>query len=97
MLAAVLLSPRANAYSLPNYDRNSYCSQQAGARSDAKQVIEGCLVAEKRSRQTAELRYAQSPNLGYCEGLASNAGGSYRVLKLCLERQDKDHPPITVN
>ncbi|MGO1117462.1 hypothetical protein ACTL6U_02075 [Rhodovibrionaceae bacterium A322] len=97
MIAAVLLSPRVNAYSFPNYDRDTYCSLQAGVRSDAKQVIEGCMVAEKRARQATLYRYAQSENLAYCEEQADRVGGSYRILQLCLERQDKEHPPLKLN
>jgi hypothetical protein len=91
VLVVLISTITAIAGDLPNYPVEKWCSSIAsvsGAKSEM--VYGGCMDQEQTAYDSLKTTWADLPQQtkNWCDQIAKATGGSYMVLKACLEKED---------
>jgi hypothetical protein len=91
MLAAASCSghkpqDQAGSTEFPSLDSDGYCARFA-AGSGSPEIEKSCKEQEATARKAAMAMTAPAAALSYCARTAEAAGGSYQILKLCVEKE----------
>ena len=77
---------QASPPAFPSLDSDAYCARiAAGAGSPA--IEKDCKEQEAAARKAAMAMTAPATTLSYCARTAEAAGGSYQILKLCVDKE----------
>ena len=72
----------------PSLRSDLYCARFA-AGAGAPEIEKSCNQQEAAARDEAMAMSAPAITLTYCAKTAEAAGGSYQILKLCVEKEQK--------
>jgi hypothetical protein len=83
---AQIKAARGSAPEFPDLESALYCARFAAGAS-APALEKSCNDAEANARKEAMAMTAPAITLSYCARTAEAAGGSYQILKMCIEKE----------
>jgi hypothetical protein len=81
----------SSAPEFPALDSDGYCARFA-AGAGTSEIAASCKQQEAAARKEAMAMTAPAATLAYCAKSAEAAGGSYQILKLCVEKEKASAP-----
>lgn len=90
VVAALALSPLANASELPRFDVEAGCEDVAGMAGGSHQIYNSCIQMEQQSYNNLRDRWADidSGVRRSCIDVAGFGGDSYQILESCIQMEE---------
>jgi len=91
LLLTIISASAAIAGDLPNYPVEAWCNKIASAvGAKSEMLYGGCISQEQSAYDSLKTVWADLPQRTktWCDQIAKSTGGSYLVLKGCLDQED---------